>query len=136
MAVSPVAMDLRAWRNADYIEEFTLAEDFSAGIPINPIDLTGWSAELQVRLYGLASGDPLIDLQTVTTEVEGIRFMEPAQGVIRVWIDWDTLEALPDGGKKGFDRTFSYDLILIDPAGIRSVYATGSLIVPPGVTRP
>lgn len=136
MAYDPMQLDLRVWRNGDYVEEFTLAESVAAdGTPQNPIDLTGWSAQLQVRLYGLAGGSALISLTTVTTEVQGIRIMEPTDGVIRVWITDTTLEALPNTGKAGAERTFAYDLVLIDPTGIRSVYATGAFIVPPGVSR-
>ena len=136
MAYDPAPTDLRVWRNGDYVEEFTVAERFEVdGTPVNRIDLTGYSAEMQVRQYGLAGGDPLLALETVTDDAEGLRFMEPAQGVLRVKIDTASLEALPSTGKAGVERRFSYDLVLIDPTGIRSVYATGAFIVPPGVTR-
>lgn len=136
MAYDPAPLDLRVWRNGDYVEEFTLAESFAAdGTPQNPIDLTGWSALMQIRQYGLAGGDPLIALETVPGDAEGIRFLEPSAGVFRVTIATETLESLPNTGKAGAERTFAYDIVLIDPLEVRSVYAAGAFIVPPGVTR-
>lgn len=136
MAYDPVPLDLRVWRNGDYVEEFFVAMDFGPdGTPIDPIDLTGWTAEMQVRLYGLAGGAALLSLATVTSEGQGIRLLDPTAGVLRIWIARTTLEALPNTGKAGLERTFAYDLVLIDPTGIRSVYATGAFIVPPGVNR-
>lgn len=136
----PATVDFRVQRNADYAETWVVADEQgydASGNAINPLDLTGWSAELQVRLYGLADGDPLIDLGTVETDIEGIRFIEPAAGQMVIRIDWDpTLEGLPVAGKAGADVAFKYDLILIDPTGLRSSYAVGTFTVPPGVTRP
>lgn len=133
----PATVDLRVNRNGDYGETWIVAENFDAnGTAIGVQDLTGWTAELQVRLYGLAGGPPLISLGTVTSPVQGIYFIEPSAGQMEIRIDWaPSLENLPSTGKAGFDRTFAYDLVLTDPAGVRSVYATGSFIVPPGVTR-
>jgi len=129
-----------ARRNADYAETWIIADGqgYDAnGDAIAPQDLTGWTSDLQVRLYGLAGGAPLIDLAVVITAVEGIRFVEPASGQIEIRIDWSpTLEGLPVAGKAGAVATFEYDLIMTDPTGFRSVYATGPFTVPPGVTRP
>lgn len=133
---TPSRVDIEAWRNADYVETWTVAASIDAnGVVINPVDITGWSAALQVRLYGLAGGSALISLTTVTTAVQGLRLIEPAAGQIEVRITKSSLEALPPAPKVGGSIAFSYDLVLTDPTGVKSVYATGNFTVNPGVTR-
>ncbi|QQQ19841.1 hypothetical protein JIP62_07075 [Brevundimonas vitis] len=137
--VYPEVVPITVRRNADYGATWVLADGQgydATGTAINPLDLTGYTAALQVRLYGLAAGDPLIDLGTVTTAIEGIRFVEPTAGQIEMRIDHETHDALPTSPKAGEPARFEYDLVLIAPDGTRSVYATGPFIVHPGVTRP
>jgi hypothetical protein len=133
----PAAVDLTVWRNADYAETWIVAESFDvSGVAVGAQDLTGWTASLQVRQYGLAGGDPELEIGTVVTAVEGVRIIEPAAGQMEVRIDTATLEALPSlGAKAGYPVTFKYDLLLTDPDGVVSVYAAGDFIVQPGVTR-
>lgn len=134
----PATVPVTVWRNADYVETWVVADEqgYDAdGDAISPQDLTGWTAALQIRLYGLAGGAALISLATVTTAVQGIRLVEPAAGQMEIRITDATLETLPATGKAGAALTFKYDLILTDPAGVESVYATGDFIVQPGVTR-
>jgi len=135
--MTPANVPITVWRNADYAATWVVAESFDAGgSAVGVQDLTGWSAALQVRLYGLAGGAPLIDLGTVATAVEGIRLVEPTAGQIEVRITDATLESLPTSGKAGATVTFSYDLLLTDPTGLEQAYAYGDFIVKPGVTRP
>jgi hypothetical protein len=134
--MTPANIPIIVWRNADYAETWVVAESFnSSGVATGVQDLTGWTAALQVRLYGLAGGSALISLATVTTAIQGIRLVEPTAGQMEVRITDATLEALPNTGKAGFARTFSYDLILTDPTGLEQAYAYGDFIVQPGVTR-
>ena len=134
--MTPANVTIEVWRNADYAETWIVAESFSDnGVASGVQDLTGWTAALQVRLYGLAGGAALISLATVTTAVQGVRFIEPTAGQMEIRITDATLETLPASGKAGASVTFSYDLLLTDPAGIESVYAAGDFIVQPGVTR-
>ena len=134
--MTPANVSITVWRNADYAETWVVAEGFDAsGVATGPQNLTGWAAALQVRQYGLAGGDPELELETVTTAVEGIRFVEPTAGQMEIRITDATLETLPNTGKAGFPRTFKYDLILTDPDGLEQPYAYGDFIVQPGVTR-
>jgi hypothetical protein len=134
--MTPAKVPITVWRNAAYAETWTVAQSFDAnGVPSGVQDLTGWTAALQVRLYGLAGGSPLISIATVAAAIEGIRFVEPAAGKMEIRINDATLETLPNTGKAGDVRTFSYDLLLTDPTGLQSAYAYGAFIVQPGVTR-
>lgn len=132
----PATVNLTVQRNGDYAETWIVAESFDeAGEAVNPQDLTGWSATMQVRLYGLAGGSALISLATVETAIQGIRFIEPSAGQMEIRITDATLEALPAAGKAGADLLLSYDLVLSDPTEVESVYAAGVFTVKPGVTR-
>lgn len=131
---TPVTLDLSVWRNDDYVEEWTFTDGTSEANPGDPIDLTSWSAEMEVRLYAGASGDPLIALATVTTDIEGIRFVDPTNGIVSIRIQDTTLSALAPAGKRGAPSTLYYDLVLTDPAGDRHNYARGKFIVYPKVT--
>lgn len=134
--MTPANVPISVWRNADYAETWVIAEGFdAAGDAVSPQDLTGSTFALQVRLYGLAGGDPLVSLATVTTAIQGVRIIEAAAGQIEIRITDATLEALPASGRAGASVTFSYDLVLTDPNGVESVYAQGDFIVEPGVTR-
>jgi hypothetical protein len=134
--MTPANIPITVWRNADYAETWIVAESFDAsGVASGVQDLTGWTAALQVRLYGLAGGAALISLATVTTAVQGIRLVEPAAGQMEIRITDATLETLPASGKAGAAVTFSYDLLLTDPTGLEQPYAYGDFIVQPGVTR-
>lgn len=135
--IEPATVPLTAWRNADYAETFIVAESFdAAGNAVNPLDLTGYGVELQVRLYGLAGGSALI---TASDPVSGSEdravVLEADGGQIEVFISTETLEALPAASKEGGDAAFAYDLVLTDPDGVTSVYAQGPFTVKPGVTR-
>lgn len=134
--MTPANVPITVWRNADYAETWVIAESFDAsGNAVNPVDLTGYTFAMQVRLYGLAGGSALISLATVTTAVQGIRIVEATAGQIEVRITDTTLEALPAAGKAGASVTFAYDLLLTDPTGFEQAYAYGAFIVQPGVTR-
>jgi hypothetical protein len=134
--MTPANVPITVWRNADYAETWVVAEGFdSSGLSSGVQDLTGWTAALQVRLYGLAGGAALISLATVATAIEGIRLVEPAAGQMEIRITDATLETLPASGKAGAAVTFSYDLLLTDPTGLEQPYAYGDFIVQPGVTR-
>lgn len=134
--MTPANIPIDVWRNADYAETWIVAESFDAsGVATGVQDLTGWTAALQVRLYGLAGGSALISLTTVTTAIEGIRLIDPTAGQMEIRITDATLETLPASGKAGASVTFSYDLLLTDPTGLEQSYAYGDFIVQPGVTR-
>lgn len=134
--MTPANVPLTVWRNADYAETWVIAESFdNAGDAVNPVDLSGYTLALQVRMYGLAGGDALISLTTVTTATEGVRIVEATAGQVEIRITDATLETLPEPGKPGSSVSYVYDLVLTDPTGLRQVYAEGAFIIQPGVTR-
>ena len=134
--IQPLTLALWARRNVPYVEVWTLTDGQSGSeVAGNPLDLTGWTAALQVRLYGLAAGSALISLATVTTDVQGLRILDAAAGQLAVRIDETSINNLPAAPRTGGNATFAYDLVLTDPTGLEQTYATGDFIVYPGVTR-
>lgn len=124
--MKPAQTPLLARRNAPFAEAFTFYElgaDF---------DFTGAVARMQVRLYGAAPFDALIDLETVTEAfTEGLRIVD---GTITPFIAEDSLAALPRG-LPGQPATFLYDLVVTLPGEVASVWREGPFIVKPGVTK-
>lgn len=124
--MKPAQTPLLARRNAPYAEAFTFTElgaDF---------DFTGAVARMQVRLYGGAPFEALIDLQTVGDAfTEGLRITD---GTITPFIAEDTLAALPKG-LAGQPAAFLYDLVVTLPGEVASVWREGPFILKPGVTK-
>lgn len=132
---TPVTLDLSVWRNADYVEEWTFTDGTSEANPGDPIDLTGWSAAMDIRLYPGASGSALISLATVTTDIQGIRFTDPTDGIVTIRIQDTAINGLPnDADRPDGPITLYYDLVLTDPTGDRHNYAGGKFTVYPKVT--
>jgi hypothetical protein len=131
---TPVTINIAVWRNVGMPPETWRLVDVVDGEDV-PIDLTGWDMDLQVRLYGLAGGAPLLNLSKVTSLDEGLFPIEPTDGQVVIFIFPPTLESLPVSGRAGEAARFRYDLVLTDPSGIEAVYAQGDFIVYPGVTR-
>lgn len=125
----PDRVDITLRRNAPFVEEWSFADAKGS-----PIDLTGWSGELQLRLYGAAAGDALVALATVPADIEGLRFLADDPTVVRVEIAEATIAPLPAGAEAGDVAVFVYDLVLIDPTGFRQPFREGSAIVLPGVS--
>lgn len=117
---------LMARRNAPYGEVYSFSERGPS------LDLTGAVARMQVRLYGAALYDALIDLETVTEELtEGLTI---SGGTITAFIAEESLAALPKG-LKGQPATFLYDLVVLLPGEVAEVWREGPFIVKPGVTK-
>ena len=87
-----------------------------------PIDLTGYSARLQVR-QEYYSENPLLDLASGS----GI-YISGSAGVIEIYVDNNTTSNLPPG-------SHVYDLELINPSNEEDRLIEGSWIVTPEVTR-
>lgn len=130
----PVTRDLTFWRNDDFTEEWPFTDGTSEDDVGDAIDLTGWSAAMDVRLYAGASGAALLSLATVTTDIQGLRFVDPVNGVIAVRIQDTALNALAPVGRTGKPAILYYDLVLTDPAGDRHNVAGGKFTVYPKVT--
>lgn len=125
--MNPVTFNLYLRRNADTVEEWTFTDDGVA------VDFAGYTGELELRYYHGAPGAPLCTLNTVTTDVQGVR-LNLGSGKVQVWFDWETINALPAAQVRGEIAAFSFDLLLTDPTGLREVWAQGDAIVDAGVT--
>lgn len=98
-------LDLRIWRNDD-VYEYPLRV-------IGP-NLTGAAMRAQVRLYRDAPGAALVDLETVTSAVEGIRLVGAVMvddewvNDVRIRIDKATRQALPYAGEMGDNTVLAW----------------------------
>lgn len=125
--VYPVNAHLKLWRNADTVEEWTFRESGSL------IDFTGYTGKLELRRYPGAPGSPLITLNTISADGEGLR-LDLGAGAIRLWIAAESVRALPAATTRGGVARFSYDLLLTSPAGLRELWAQGFAFVETAVT--
>ena len=131
--MTPGIEPLVAYRNGTFDEEWTFTDDDLA----EPVDFTGWSGALHVRLYG-AADSTVIALANVTSDIEGVWIREPSEGIVRVLIDRDTLTAAYDAmigeNEAGSSIAFVYDLRLTTPTGAEEIWMEGSFTIKPGVT--
>lgn len=74
--ISPAELDLPVQRNASFpsVDPFTLTDDLT-GLPI---DITGATFRMQVRLYEGAGGDPLLDKTLAVVSGQAGTFGPPA----------------------------------------------------------
>jgi hypothetical protein len=114
--------------NAPWVVVMTVTDD--AG---DAIDLTGYTAAMQVRQYEGAPDPALIDLADVETEIEGIQFSDPINGELTVRIDLDTLEGLPNITQRA--TVLRYDLLVYDTDDVPILCLFGNFKVSTGVTR-
>jgi hypothetical protein len=113
MATTPATLNLRPQRRADYVLDVVFND--SAGTPIN---LTGWSAVAQVW-----------DKDRTTQHGSFIvNFVDAAAGSVQLQLGWATTSALPD-------ESF-YDVLLINPSGLREFYLEGVIRPSNGYSSP
>lgn len=116
--------DLSARRNAPLVHVFSVTDD--AGVAIT---LTGYSAIMQVRLYGMQSGDALIDYGTVAADLtHGLKI---SGSTVTLYSEHPQHVLLPGDGD---NARFSYDLILTAPTGHAWIERWGFFDVKDGVT--
>jgi hypothetical protein len=117
---------LYARRNTPFFETFEVLDPDGA-----PRDLTGHTGSMEVRLYGMQTGDPLIRLETVTVALtHGLQFI--GSGEVTAYSDELQVLFLPEGAP-GADVRFSYDLVLSDADGFTWVERYGEFEVTDGV---
>lgn len=116
----PLREDLRARRNTPFVHVFEVTGD-----------LTGHTAGLQVRLYGMQPGDPLLDLGMVTDDQTQGLMIDGTE--VRAFADQLHLLFMPEG-RPNRDVRFFYDLILTAPDGYSWVERWGAFDVADGVT--
>jgi hypothetical protein len=113
--------------NEDYVRQF----QFQSGD--EPIDMTGWTIEMQVK-DGF-SGPALIDLVEGTPTANGsyISFLDAEEGQIELFIAEADIDALviPVGENR---KTFRYDIRVTDLTPVSAVFLAGEFNVQRGVT--
>lgn len=128
-------MHLRAWRNARFAEEQQYVE---SGLPFDFTAYTDGDALLEVRQYGAQAGDAVISIGKVTSEAEGVRFLEPGAGILKLRIDQATLAAAWDdlggGPETGDPIALVYDLRLTGPDDAEELWLQGNFTLYPGVS--
>lgn len=88
----------------------------------NPIDLTGWTARMQVRTN--VGGRVLADLSTVN----GMIVTDPVAGRVNVTFPRSVTRAMPHG-------MALYDLFIVSPDDFAIKLIEGEVTVIPSVTR-
>lgn len=117
---------LRARRNTPFVYAFQVRRNDA------PLDLTGHTATMQVRLYGMAPEDPQIDLETVSVLMtEGLTIIG---STVSAFIDELTLMLMPSAHVAQRDDRFAYDLVISDPDGYSWVERWGPFDLAQGVT--
>lgn len=123
----PGAEVLVARRNAPFARDWPFVDE--AG---DPLDLTGATARMQVRLYGAQPGSSLINLVPVVDDLtEGLTV---STGLIGCYIEELSLAFLPEGGA-GDAVNFVWDLVVTLPGQPAEVWLQGPFTVKPGVTN-
>jgi hypothetical protein len=125
----PETVELIGRRNAPFIEEYVFTVDNT------PVDFTGCTATMQLRVYANAPDPALVTLNAVSSDVEGVWISDPVNGIIQVRIDEATLFGLPTRVSTDARSAFAYDLRLTWPDGVRDVLMEGAFIVKAGTTR-
>lgn len=108
------------------------ANQTAAGEPGTAVDLTGYTARMQLRVEVTA---PMVALE-LTTENDRILLgqrrptdsADPANGLITLWVDAPTMEAIEA-------KTYSYDLELVSADGFVTRVLEGKVKISPEVTR-
>jgi len=117
MAVTPGQVNLLCPQGSTFSKQITYKIDDQA------IDLTGYSARMQVR-QNYYSPEALASLSSPNNGIT----IEELNGVINLFISSEETSSLPAGN-------FLYDLEIESEGGIVSRIIEGSFIVTPEVTR-
>jgi hypothetical protein len=130
--ITPVDLDLHVQRHAPFpsADPFTLTDEIT-GVPV---DITGATITMQVRLYEGAAGDPLLD-ETLAV-LNGPRGEFAAPGVTEAEHEALIAAALADGKTLQSALRLRYDIKAAGIPGFPStvILARGFYIVQTGVT--
>ena len=132
--MQPVRYDL-LWRSraATLIQEWAFLNGNA------PVNFTGASARMQVRMYEGAVGSDYISLPTVTTDTLGIRFFkyrdDAVLDAIRLRIPVSNLAALPglNQPEPGAAQVYRYDLLMTLSGQPEQPWLWGTFTLYPGV---
>lgn len=125
MSAEPALLDLEVFQGA-YWSQRLVYEDSNG----DPINLTGYTARMQVRRTVDEGGDPIIELTTGA----GITLGDPTptDGVVLLEISADDTADLPATPS---DRKWRYDLELVPAGGEVRRLIMGKFVVSLEVTR-
>ena len=107
----------------DYATQFTYL-NYSTGLPV---DLTGWRADLQVRINYNGESDGTVSL-TYTSDTGGGIVLGGTTGTIDVYIPYTDTTGL------SWTRAV-YNLFLYSPTGMRKKYAKGFFTIIPSANK-
>lgn len=121
--MTPTTIDLEVWQGATWRHTFTC----EVGSPYVPLDLTGYSARMEVRQdWDGCRRDPMFTL----TDTDGLT-LGGAAGTIIVEMSAERTEELETGNT--LNGPYVYDILIELTDSVRVVQ--GSLTVYPRVTR-
>lgn len=126
MSAEPAVLDLEVFQGAYWSQRLVYQDSDE-----QPIDLTGYTARMQVRRAVDADGDPIIELTTGNGRIT-LGDPDPDDGVILLEIDADDTAELP---ATPFDRKWKYDLELVPAGGEVRRLVMGKFVVSLEVTR-
>lgn len=114
MARTPASYDLTGVRGSTFEEDFAYQDEAGA-----PVDLTGYSAELQVRTldgqYGTTDADTLVMEATTGADARLAFVGSPTLGTLRLTISADDMLTFnPENAKSA---KYAYSLRVFKPAG-------------------
>jgi len=118
--ITPKDIPLTIYQGASYYREWEIRDKDG-----NPLDMTGWSARMQIRKR-VTSSDPMLDL---TTE-NGRLFINVETEKTTYGIDLPPEDTEPLTEREGV-----YDLELVDPSGGVVRVQGGKVTIDPEVTR-
>jgi hypothetical protein len=134
MTMHPAVAPITARHNAYFAQEFQF-RDADGQL----IDLTGHTGRMQVRQYGAQPGDAIIDLNSVSSDVEGVWVKDIHS--LQVRIDRTTLAAayaaLSGGIAPGGNVLLEYDIAIDPPSSTEpEIWLAGGFTIKAGDTIP
>lgn len=126
MSAEPAALDLEVFQGAYWSQRLEYQDSNE-----QPIDLTGYTARMQVRRTVDTEGDPIIELTSSNGRIT-IGDPDPTDGVLLLEIAAEDTAGLP---AMPFDRKWRYDLELVPAGGEVRRLTMGKFVVSLEVTR-
>ena len=126
MSAEPAVLDLEVFQGAYWSQRLEYQD--STG---DPVDLTGYTARMQVRRAVESEGDPIIELTTANGRIT-LGDPTPTDGIVLLEIDAGDTADLP---ATPFDRKWRYDLELVPAGGEVRRLTMGKFVVSLEVTR-
>ncbi len=101
----------------------------------SPLDLTGWSAELQVRATLGAASAIFTLVETPNANGSFIDIVDAGAGEVGVFISNADLNLIPEASPVSDPVSYAYDIVMTDTAADFMPFVGGAFTVIPGVTE-